>query len=75
MTAAEAEAAGFKALTTPFAPNEGKLLAGVIRDIKRGRIPYLLVEVGPGQTEVWRQGGVERPDQTLSLVKIKGERK
>jgi hypothetical protein len=71
---ADATEAGYRPLTIPYHRTEAWMLNNVERDLQRGRIPYLLIEVAPGQTEVWRHGGVERPDPTLSLVKIKATR-
>ena len=74
MTAAEeaiadATAKGFRPLTTPYFATEIWMLNNVERDLQRGRIPYLLIEVGPGLTEVWRHGGIESVDHTRSLAK------
>jgi hypothetical protein len=72
---ADATEAGYRALTIPYFRTEAWMLNAVERDLQLGRIPYRLIEVGPGQTEVWRHGGVERPDPTISLVKVKGDKK
>jgi hypothetical protein len=72
---ADATEAGYRPLTIPYFRTEAWMMNAVERDLQLGRIPYRLIEVAPGQTEVWRRGGVERPDPTRSLVKIKGERK
>ena len=66
---ADATAKGFRPLTTPYFPNEIWMLNNVERDLQRGRIPYRLVDVGPGQTEVWRHGGIEAVDRTRSVAK------
>ena len=74
MTAAEeaiasATAAGYRPLTTPYFPNEIWMMNNVERDLQRGRIPYRLLHVGPGLTEVWRHGGIESVDHTRSIAK------
>ena len=72
---AEATEAGYRALTIGYFPSEAWMMNNVERDLQLGRIPYRLIEVAPGQTEVWRHGGVERPDPTISFVKVKGDKK
>ena len=74
MTAAEeaiadATAKGFRPLTTPYFATEIWMLNNVERDLQRGRIPYRLLHVGPGLTEVWRHGGIEAPNQTRSIAR------
>ena len=66
---ADATAKGFRPLTTPYFPNEIWMMNNVERDLQRGRIPYLLVNVGPGLTEVWRHGGIEAVDHTRSIAR------
>ena len=73
MNAIEAAAAGYRPLTSPFfVKKESHLLASVVADMVRGGIEHLLVEEAPGRVAVWRNNWIELPDQTLSLVKIKG---
>ena len=73
---ADATAKGFRPLTTPYFQTETWMMNRVEGDLQRGRIPYLLIEVGPGLTEVWRHGGIESPDHTRSVARgIRGERK
>ena len=46
---------GYRPVTTPFAlPGEQAMLDGVIADMKRGGIEFVLVEKGPG-IELWRR--------------------
>ena len=66
---ADATAKGFRPLTTPYFATEIWMLNNVERDLQRGRIAYLLIEVGPGLTEVWRHGGIESVDHTRSIAK------
>lgn len=40
MTANELKHDGWKPLTLPFTPEEGKLLAHAIAQLEKGRIPY-----------------------------------
>ena len=71
----EAAARGFTALTTHFHDSEAALLEAVLDNLRRGKIPFILVTVGHGLREVWRLGRVESPDQTRSLAKgIRGVR-
>jgi len=71
----EAAARGFTALTTGFHDSEAALLDSVLGNLRRGKIPFVLVTVGHGLREVWRLGRVESPDQTRSLAKgIRGAR-
>ena len=75
-TPEEAAARGFIALTTHFHDSEAALMESVCNNLRRGKIPFVLVTVGHGLREVWRLGRVESPDQTRSLAKgIRGERK
>ena len=75
MTAAEeAGARGYFALTTGFHISETALMESVCNNLRRGKIPFVLVTVGHGLREVWRLGRVEMPDPTLSVVKVKGGR-
>jgi hypothetical protein len=74
MTASEATAQGFHPLAGPFNAAEGKLRDAVVRDMKRGGIPYQLVDE-IGGTSVWRKGWIEALNQTRSLAKgIRGVR-
>ena len=74
-TPQEAAARGFIALTTGFHISETALMESVCNNLRRGKIPFVLVTVGHGLREVWRLGRVESPDQTLSLAKgIRGAR-
>jgi len=67
---------GFRQLTSTYhLGTESRLLANVVSDLERGKVEFALVEESRGHVSVWRAGWVEMPDQTLSLVKIKGERK
>ena len=66
---ADATAKGFRPLTAPYFASETWMMNNVERDLQRGRIPYLLIEVGPGLTEVWRHGGIESVDHTRSIAK------
>ena len=66
---ADATAKGFRPLTTPYFQTETWMMNRVEGDLQRGRIPYILIEVGPGLTEVWRHGGIESPDHTRSVAK------
>ena len=70
----EAAARGYFALTTGFHISEAALLEAVLGNLRRGKIPFILVTVGHGVLEVWRLGRVQMPDPTLSLVKVKGGR-
>ena len=71
----EAAARGFIALTTGFHISETALMESVCNNLRRGKIPFVLVTVGHGQTEVWRHGRVQAPDQTTSLARgIRGTR-
>jgi hypothetical protein len=76
MTAAEAAAAGFRALTSPFhRRNEAAPLAAVIADMERGGIVHELIETAPGRVEVWRKNWVEMPNPTQTVVRgIRGRR-
>jgi hypothetical protein len=67
MTADEATAQGFHPLAGPFNAAEGKLRDAVVRDMKRGGIPYQLVDE-IGGTSVWRKGWIEAPDLTRSIT-------
>ena len=74
-TAEEAAARGFTPLTTGFHISETALMESVCNNLRRGKIPFVLVTVGHGLREVWRLGRVESPDQTLSLARgIRGTR-
>ena len=74
-TPQEAAARGFIALTTGFHISETALMESVCNNLRRGKIPFVLVTVGHGLREVWRLGRVESPDQTRSLAKgIRGVR-
>ena len=73
---ADATAKGYRALTsTFFLKKEAELLAGVVADMVRGGINYILVEEAPGRVAVWRNNWIELPDATLSLVKVKGDKR
>ena len=74
ITPQEAAARGFTALTTGFHISEAALLEAVLGNLRRGKIPFILVTVGHGVREVWRLGRVQMPDPTLSLAKVKGGR-
>jgi hypothetical protein len=76
MTAAEAAAAGFRALTSPFhRKTEAALLAAVVADMERGGIVHELIEDGPGRVSVWRKGWVEMPAPHLTVIRgIRGRR-
>lgn len=51
---ADAEAAGLSSMTNPyFVPAENWMLENVISDMLRGKIKFVLVQVGLG-VEVWR---------------------
>ena len=72
----EAAARGYFALTTGFHDSETALMESVCNNLRRGKIPFVLVTVGHGLREVWRLGRVEAPDQTRSLARgIRGTRK
>lgn len=59
MTAATAAAEGFRPLTAPyFVKKESAMLNAVVEDLKRGRIPFVLVEVAPGRVEIWRRNWI-----------------
>ena len=75
ITPEEAAARGFTALTTGFHISETALMESVCNNLRRGKIPFVLVTVGHGLREVWRLGRVEMPDPTLSIVKVKGDKK
>ena len=66
---AAATAEGYRPLTTPYFATEIWMLNNVERDLQRGRIPYRLIHIAPGLTEVWRHGGIESVDHTRSLAK------
>jgi hypothetical protein len=68
LNATEAAAAGYRALTATYAPDEAALLDAVKRDMERGRVPYALIEERPGHVAVWRKGWVELPDLTRSVT-------
>ena len=71
----EAAARGFIALTTGFHISEAALMEAVCNNLRRGKIPFILVTVGHGVREVWRLGRVESPDQTRSIARgIRGTR-
>jgi hypothetical protein len=76
MTAAEATAAGFRALTSPFhRRNEAALLAAVVADMVRGGIVHELIEESRGHVSVWRKNWIELPNPTKSVCKgIRGVR-
>lgn len=76
MTAADAAAQGYHALTTAYQlPAEQRLMDAVKRDLERGRIAYQVIEETPGHFAVWRRGWVELPNPTRSLTKgIRGVR-
>lgn len=76
MNAAEAAAAGFRALTSPFhRRNEAALLAAVIADLERGGIVHELIETAPGRVEVWRANWIELPSPAQTVVRgIRGRR-
>ena len=74
ITPQEAAARGFIALTTGFHISETALMESVCNNLRRGKIPFILVTVGHGVREVWRLGRVQMPDPTLSRVKVKGGR-
>ena len=75
ITPEEAAARGFIPLTTGFHISETALMESVCNNLRRGKIPFVLVTVGHGLREVWRLGRVESPDQTRSLAKgIRGVR-
>ena len=74
-TAEEAAARGFTALTTHFHDSEAALMESVCNNLRRGKIPFILVTVGHGIREIWRLGRVQMPDPTLSVVKVKGDKK
>lgn len=65
MTASEATAQGFHPLAGPFNAAEGKLRDAVVRDMKRGGIPYQLVDE-IGGVSVWRRGWVGSPKRALT---------
>ena len=74
-TAEEAGARGYFALTTGFHISESALLEAVLDNLRRGKIPFILVTVGHGLREVWRLGRVQAPDQTRSIARgIRGTR-
>jgi len=69
MTASDAAAQGFRALTTAYQlPAEQRLMDAVKRDLERGRIAYQVIEETPGHFAVWRKGWVELPDLTRSVT-------
>ena len=76
MTADEATAAGFRALTSPFhRRNEAALLAGVVADMVRGGIEHQLIEEAPGRFSVWRKGWIDLPNPTSTVCRgIRGRR-
>jgi hypothetical protein len=76
MTAAEAAAAGFHQLTSPYSrKTEGALLDAVIADMERGGIVHELIEETPGRVAVWRKGWVEMPAPHLTVIRgIRGRR-
>lgn len=76
MTAEQATAAGFRALTSPFhRRNEAALLASVVADMRRGGIVHELIEESRGHVSVWRKNWIELPDPARSVVRgIRGVR-
>ena len=73
MITLKAPPSGFRQLTSPYnVVKEAEMLASVIASLLRGRVEFVLVEEAPGRVAVWRNNWIELPDQTLSLVKIKG---
>ena len=76
MTADEATAAGFRALTSPFhRRNEAALLAAVVADMVRGGIEHQLIEESRGHVSVWRKNWIALPNPTSTVCKgIRGAR-
>jgi hypothetical protein len=76
MTAAEAAAAGFHQLTSPYSrKTEAALLAAVVADMVRGGIVHELIEESRGHFAVWRKGWVELPDPARTVCAgIRGAR-
>ena len=73
MNTLKAPPSGFRQLTSPYNfVKESDMLASVIASLLRGRVEFVLVEEGTDRVSVWRNNWVELPDQTLSLVKIRG---
>ncbi len=69
ITKSEAKALGYSALTTPFnLKTEKPMLRTVIRDMKRSRLNYALVEV-KGGIEVWKTS-ITLPEPEPSMVKV-----
>ena len=70
MTASEAAAAGYRALTSPFhRRNEAALLAAVVSDMERGKIQFALIEESRGCVSVWRKNWIALPSPTRSVVR------
>jgi len=62
LSAKEAKAAGYSALTLPYqTPRETKALEAVLSDLRRGRIDACIVECGIGSFEVWRKYRIGTP--------------
>ncbi len=59
MTRAEATAAGYGALTTPYSLKQRGMLDAVLADMKRGNIDAIEVRTDTG-TEVWRKNLIKR---------------
>jgi hypothetical protein len=73
VNAQQAEADNLHALTTAFhLPDEQALLDATTAPLIRGRIRFALVEVAPGQVEVWREKMIlsRSRSQTNSLSRI-----
>jgi hypothetical protein len=76
MTAAEAAAQGYRALTTSFhLRTEASMLEAVVGDMKRAGTAYVKIETAPGRVEVWRRGWVEAPAPHRTVIRgIRGRR-
>ena len=73
MTTLKKPPSGFRQLTSPYnVIKEAGMLASVIASLLRGRVEFALVQEGPDRVSVWRNHWVELPDETLSLVRVKG---
>ena len=76
MTAAQAAAQGYRALTTAYyVKKERDMMEAVVADMKRAGTPYLKIEVAPGRVEIWRRGWIEAVNPTSTVCRgIRGVR-